>query len=146
MTLDNVYEGSCQSGHQHSPENTQIARQKDGMILRICRACKRERYNSPERKAAIHAKANRLAAERRAENKLGKVQVAPPSREVFAPPEVVEYWRGVAEGGREALVKEVSARLDAVAGPYAVGVMPDDVFWAHFRAAFADRPLPFGDG
>ena len=67
----------------------------------------------------------------------------PPKTSQDEPSPLLGYWQRVAEGGRDALVKEVSARLDDLAGPYAVGVMPDDVFWAQFRAAFADRDLPF---
>lgn len=122
MTWDNVYEGECRRGHPYSEQTTKIMVRPSGTLKRECRSC--------------------LKVVRRTRRKPG--EEAERIQAPASPPHVLARWMTVAEGGREALVKEVSAQLDDMAGPYAVGVMPDDVFWAKFRAAFADRDLPFG--
>jgi hypothetical protein len=50
---------------------------------------------------------------------------------------VLAHWYRTAADGPAAVLKAVEARLDVLAGPYGPA-MPDDVFWEHFRRAFAD--------
>lgn len=116
LTWDNIYEGECRRGHPYTEQSTKILVRPSGTLKRVCRTClkvlRRVRRQPGEDTTRIQAPAS--------------------------PPHVLEHWKTVAGGGREALVKEVTVLLDDMAGPYAVGVMSDNVFWAKFREAFAD--------
>ncbi len=123
LTWDTVYQGRCGKGHRFTRENTN-AYEYRGKIQRACRTCVR----------------------RRREEKPQPGTVEQPKAHNVTDPAVLAFWQRTAVGGRAALVTEVSDRLNSLAGPYAVGVMPDVVFWKQFRAAFADRELPFKEG
>lgn len=119
--METMYEGQCAQGHRYTPESTRVLVRPGKTLKRRCRTCE----NTGQR-------VRRLRGD------------VPGPQNSAAPDHVIQHWKDVAEGGQEALVKEVSTMLDDKAGPYAVGVMPDEVFWAKFREAFAGRSLPFG--